>query len=414
MRLLIILATLAFSVSNLRAATPDFGDFDRRAKAGERLNVVFFGASLTWGANASDPLKTSYRAIIARRLEEKYPEAHFKFHDGAIGGTNSQLGVFRLKRDVLQHHPDLVFLDFSANDDIMSADPQRLAAYESLVRRIILDARAPVVQVVFPFMWDIKRGTTDGMKRRDAHHKIAKAYHTAIGDAIALCQQRVQSGETTLKTLWPFDGVHPGDAGYIAFADAAWQAFEDAIRTKQTCTVPAKMLYGDAYMKSARVRISSLKPLPEGWQATVPNPVSAYFDMLMSRWLDDETVASPANSETGTVAPLKVKFKAGMVMLFGESTVGSVKYRVLIDGKVVEHQSSDGKQTFTEFDGASLASRLKGNCHHVQVIAVDLDTSQEHTLEIRPQFTGSEGEELRLESICVAGGAAQVVPACAK
>ena len=137
MRLLIILATLTFFAPSLRAATADFGDFDRRAKAGERLSVVFFGASLTWGANASDPMQTSYRAVVSGRLEAAYPDAHFKFHDAAIGGTNSQLGVFRLQRDVLRHQPDLVFLDFSANDDIM---------------------------------WDVRRGTTDRMKRRDAHH----------------------------------------------------------------------------------------------------------------------------------------------------------------------------------------------------------------------------------------------------
>ena len=66
---------------------PDFAEFDRRAKAGERLTVVFFGASLTWGANATDPLLTSYRAVMANRLEQKYPAAHFTFRDGAIGGT---------------------------------------------------------------------------------------------------------------------------------------------------------------------------------------------------------------------------------------------------------------------------------------------------------------------------------------
>src|SRR5688572_5121433 len=98
--------------------TPSFADFNKRAKAGERLNVVFFGASLTWGANASDPNNTSYRAQLARRMEELYPEARFKFFDSAIGGTGSQLGVFRFDRDVLRHKPDLVFLDFSANDDI--------------------------------------------------------------------------------------------------------------------------------------------------------------------------------------------------------------------------------------------------------------------------------------------------------
>jgi len=36
-------------------------EFDARVKARERINVVFFGASLTWGANASDPAETSHR-----------------------------------------------------------------------------------------------------------------------------------------------------------------------------------------------------------------------------------------------------------------------------------------------------------------------------------------------------------------
>lgn len=36
--------------------------------------------------------------------------------DAAIGGTGSQLGAFRLKRDVSRFHPDLVFLDFTVND----------------------------------------------------------------------------------------------------------------------------------------------------------------------------------------------------------------------------------------------------------------------------------------------------------
>ena len=82
--------------------------------------MVFFGASLTWGANATDPQLTSYRARIGQRLKQTYPKAHFTFWDAAIGGTNSQLGVFRLQRDVVRRKPDLVFLDFSANDDIYS------------------------------------------------------------------------------------------------------------------------------------------------------------------------------------------------------------------------------------------------------------------------------------------------------
>src|SRR4051794_30354319 len=96
---LAIIALFALDMGQLQAARPEFSDFDRRARSGERLNVVFFGASLTWGANATDPQQTSYRARIGQRLEKEYPAAHFKFWDAAIGGTGSQLGVFRFERD---------------------------------------------------------------------------------------------------------------------------------------------------------------------------------------------------------------------------------------------------------------------------------------------------------------------------
>ncbi len=136
---------------------------------------MFFGASLTWGANATDPQTTSYRGLIAQRLEAAYPQARFKFFDAAIGGTGSQLGVFRLDRDVLRHQPDLVFVDFSANDNIYSANPETLASYEAIIRRIILEANAPVVQVVFPFMWNVSAGKLEEMKRRDAHLAISRS-----------------------------------------------------------------------------------------------------------------------------------------------------------------------------------------------------------------------------------------------
>lgn len=399
------------------APTPSFRDFERRAKDGEKLNVVFFGASLTWGANASDPLLTSYRAVAARKFEAAYPKAHFKFWDGAIGGTGSQLGVFRLQRDVLRRHPDLVFLDFSANDDIYSDDPVRHASYESLVRRLVL-AHVPVVQVIFPFQWNVKPGEMPKMKRREAHLKIARAYNTAVGDAVALANARVEAGASDINNLWPIDGVHPGDKGYELFADAAWEAYRTAVRKNVVCHAPAKMLYADTYMTNARVRFSSLGTLPAGWSVGGANRVSAYFDFLMSRWLDDETIASSFKTETAadgsskrvpqTVEKLSVKFRGSTIMLFGETTPKSGKYRVYLDGKLHEYLSGDQKTRLTEYDAGDFARRINGNGHYVQPIAEGLDANVLHTLEIEPLFEVGKDQELRLESLCVAGGPATV------
>ena len=390
---------------------PSFAEFDRRARAGERLDVVFFGASLTWGANATDPLRTSYRAEIARRLEARYPAARFRHHDGAIGGTGSQLGVFRVERDVLAREPDLVFLDFSANDDIYSDTPETLASYEAILRRILTAARCPVVQVIFPFKWNVAAKSTAGMKRRDAHLAIAAAYGTAVGDAITLAIDRVQRGETTLETLWPVDGAHPCDEGYMLFADAAWDAFEAAVREGRACRVPERMVHAATYTESVRCPLASLGPLPEGWRAGRPKLTSATFDFLMSRWLDGVTIAERPAAKPGQDPPpgparLRARFTGSMVMLFGETTKTSGKYRVWIDGEAVETAVPGGKERTDRFDAGRFAELIGGGGHHAQVIATGLDAAQEHVIEIEPLL--EPGEELRLESLCVAGPGAAV------
>lgn len=206
-----LLALLVLPTMTLAADGPNFTEFDRKARAGERHTVVFHGASLTWGANATDPVLTSYRAVMAERFEKLYPTARFKFFD-SVGGTGSQLGLFRLDRDVLSRKPDLVFVDFTANGGITSTNPHSLASYEAIVRRLLTGAKMPVVQVLFPFEWDVTKGNTSGMHRLEAHKAIGKAYNTAVGDAVTLAQQRVKDG-SPIKSLWPTDGVHPGNAG---------------------------------------------------------------------------------------------------------------------------------------------------------------------------------------------------------
>ncbi|HEY9247965.1 MAG TPA: GDSL-type esterase/lipase family protein, partial [Rariglobus sp.] len=162
-------------VINSTQAAPSFSDFDQRAHKGERLSVVFFGGSLTWGAQATDPQLTSYRALTSRKLEETYPDAHFRFWDAAIGGTGSQLGAFRLERDVLSRKPDLVFLDFTINDNpYAEPDPDRLAAYEAIVRRLV-SSGIPVVQAIFAAKKDVLPNPPP--RPLDAAHRaIAAAY----------------------------------------------------------------------------------------------------------------------------------------------------------------------------------------------------------------------------------------------
>jgi lysophospholipase L1-like esterase len=399
-----ILATF-LCAGGLAAQAASFAEFDRRARAGERLTVCFFGASLTWGANATDPNRTSYRALVGRRLEARYPSARFAFVDGAIGGTGSQLGIFRLERDVLRYRPALVFLDFTANDGIEWTTPDSMASYEAILRRILLEAEAPVVQMIFPFRWNVEPGRDiDAFGRRKAHIALSRAYGTGLGDAVALARERLSAGETTLARLWPFDGVHPSDEGYALFADAAWNAFEAAVAEGRTCTVPEAALHGDAYRHAARVPVAGDPArLPDGWTAARPSVQSPCHDMLMSRWLDSVALARIAPA--AAVKPLTATFRGSSLYLFGESTPKSAKFRVWIDGQAVRRP--DAKEDAADgdlFDAGALGRRMGGAVHLSQALAAGLDPDAEHTLRIEPVApTGEAAAELRFGSLCVAG-----------
>ena len=88
--------------------------------------------------------------------------------------------------------------------------------------------------------------------------------------------------------------------------------------------------------------------------------------------------------------PLKLKFTGSSVLLFGESTPRSCKYHVTIDGKD------------KDFNACQLGQSGIGRM--LQVVAEGLDPVKEHTLEITPLFDSPDKpQELRLESICIAG-----------
>lgn len=390
----LLLAGLNGEKAESSQAMNTYAGFDQRAQSGESLSVAFFGGSLTWGAQATDPLRTSYRALVSQRLKQTYPKARFEFWDAAIGGTGSQLGAFRLERDVLAHKPDLVFLDFTINDDAYSKpDSDRLASYESLVRRMV-QAGIPVVQVILPAKKDVLPNPPE--RPLDAKHKeIGQAYGLAIADAVALVKTRVAEGKATPDQLWDAapDVTHPGDAGYALYAEAAWAAFQQGIAQKQTCRIPKTMLNADTYMAVNRFQLSSLPKLPTGWHVGKPLRSAIAFDFTPSRWMDNVVIASRSKEDTQSPAPLVLTVQGKNILIFGEATTPSGKYRVLIDGKEVKAQDI-GKMS------------PHGTWRYVEMIAQNLDEKNPHRLEIIPDL--APGQELRFESLCVAGSPAAV------
>jgi lysophospholipase L1-like esterase len=391
-----LLSTAVGLICSISADSPSdisFSKFDKMAREGGDLTIVFFGGSLTWGAQATDPQRTSYRAIISRRLEKTYPRSHFTFWDSAIGGTGSPLGVFRIERDVLAHKPDLVFLDFTVNDNpFKEPNTDRLASYEAVVRKIV-QAGMPVVQVILPVKEDMLSNAPS--RPLDARHKeIGTAYGLAVADAVTYVRNLVVQRKADPDELWDAapDVTHPGDGGYALYADAVWQEFEKAVNDKAICRIPKAMKYPDLYMSSKRFVLSTITALPKGWSIGKPTRSAIAYDFTPSRWMDTVTIA--ARTKDVAPEPLNLEVRGQNLMFFGEATMKSGKYRVLIDGKEVKTDDVGLKAPH-------------GNWRYADMIVEGLDPKVTHAVQIIPDLR--DDQELRLESLCVAGGDATVV-----
>jgi len=397
--LLSVFVSITADAMAQEAAPPlSIASFVAKAEAREPLSVVFFGGSLTYGANASDPLTTSYRGRMTRWLQEQYPHTPITFHDAAIGGSGSNLGLFRLERDVLAHKPDLVFLDFTVNDDAEGVDVRALAAYERIVREL-LQARVRVLPVLMLFKSHASNPDAPLPPRHEAHLKLAAAYQLPAANVLAYIRAKARSG-TSPDDLWNLgDGAHPGDEGYQLFFEAVRDRFVLAGREKAPMILPAALVFDDLYPRHTRKVLTD--SLPSGWTKQKTYRTALWFDGMASRWMGDVATAAAASNP----APLEVEFEGSMVGIFGERNGLAPPIKVWIDGKPIQAPKAKPDDFLWKIDTSRFAPAKKGsgNLFLWQLLANNLSDGK-HTLRIEPVFTGADKDaELRIESVCSAG-----------
>lgn len=81
--------------------------FDKLAR-GETVRMAYLGGSIT--------AQEGWRPLSLQWFRRQFPAATVQEVNAAIGGTGSDLGVFRLRHDVLESRPDLLFVEFAVND----------------------------------------------------------------------------------------------------------------------------------------------------------------------------------------------------------------------------------------------------------------------------------------------------------
>lgn len=117
------------ALAALEAVNPRGGlsNFAAKAAAGENVRVAYLGGSITAST-------IGWRVMTTAFLREEFPSANVKEIFAAIPGTDSMLGACRVRTQVLDYAPDLLFVEFAVNNDGMLPADIRESA-EGIVRQ---------------------------------------------------------------------------------------------------------------------------------------------------------------------------------------------------------------------------------------------------------------------------------------
>ena len=185
-----------------------------RLEKEKALTIAYFGGSITENGE-----EQGWRRLTTKWFEQKFPDATITEINAAIGGTGTDLGVYRCDRDVIAHHPNLTFIEFAVNDSTYQSEFLSRTT-EAIVRK--LRASDPTMEIVFIFT--ITKHIADELSQgipyrsRDIHSKIAAHYALPaidIGTALAEAAAKAEKGWLEYTT----DTVHPHAGGYaVKFA----------------------------------------------------------------------------------------------------------------------------------------------------------------------------------------------------
>jgi lysophospholipase L1-like esterase len=176
------------------------------------MNIAIIGGSITEGAGASN-YKNTYVYKLEQYFKEKDKNTIIK--NLGSGGTASQFGIFRLKRDLDGFKPDIIFIEFAVNDRIYSVYDSSIY-FEGLIREC-LKITNKIVIIDFP--------TGMGDSCTSIHKKFAYYHNIPIIDVQDEVWKRI--GKREIK--WPqisTDNLHPNDKGHNLYYEVIREVLE--------------------------------------------------------------------------------------------------------------------------------------------------------------------------------------------
>ncbi len=202
------------SLPTSQMARRNLGVFFDKLRAGKPVTITYLGGSITAGAGASNPEKTSFRALTTDWFRKNYQKSEVAELNAAINNSgtsgSSLYGTLRARRDVIAFKPDLVFVEFAASDAGEDESAVKKAV-EGLLRQLLVVSQPP--EVVMLYATNAKRSV-----RTEWHDAISAHYQVPSINLQPQTWAMIDAGRIKTSEFWK-DGVNPTDAGHKIYAD---------------------------------------------------------------------------------------------------------------------------------------------------------------------------------------------------
>ena len=172
----------------------EIGSRETGVTPGRSATIVCFGDSITNGFGVEPD--QSFPAILGRILGVRVSNA-------GVDGDTTDGGLARVESDMLRHKPDVVTVEFGANDYLMGvAEDEAGRNIELMLARIQETGARAVVLSLGAGFWDEEYEAA----LHEAAGSHGSPFLTGLLDGIA---------NNSMMTL---DGIHPNAPGYVVIA----------------------------------------------------------------------------------------------------------------------------------------------------------------------------------------------------
>jgi lysophospholipase L1-like esterase len=204
----------------------------RKTWPGNRtINLLFHGHSVPAGyLNTPNVTLHAYPHLTLEAVKAVYPYAVVNAIVTAIGGENAEQGLRRFQSEVLNHRPDLLFIDYALNDRTIGLERAERAWEAMILQALELNIKVILLTPSPDLRENILDNNAPLAKHAAQIRTLAQKHRIGLVDSYAAFKKRAENGENLRDYM--SQSNHPNRRGHELLRDliVPWLMDDDELR----------------------------------------------------------------------------------------------------------------------------------------------------------------------------------------